>query len=117
MLDRPLTQAEHVGLSGALMEADRLAGDAEVCIPDVLARLCEPTRELADELMVGGTEEARDELRECALALKRLCRGRWPACSTGQRPPGSTSGTLPPSRSISRRCSPASPAATWRWGS
>ena len=75
MLDRPLTQAEHVGLSGALMEADRLAGDAEVCIPDVLEQLREPTRELAEELMVSSTGEARDELRECALALKRLCRG------------------------------------------
>ena len=99
MLDRPLTQAEHVGLSGALMEADRLAGDAEVCIPDVLEQLREPTHELADELMVGGTEEARDELRECALALKRLCRGPLAGMFDGPTTAGSTSGTLPPSRS------------------
>ncbi|HEY4277616.1 MAG TPA: hypothetical protein VGM91_05320 [Conexibacter sp.] len=75
MLDRPLTQAEHVGLSGALMEADRRADDAEVCIPDVLDQLREPTRELAEELMVRCPNEAREELRDCALALKRLCHG------------------------------------------
>ncbi len=46
MLDRPLTQAEHVGLAGALREADRLAGDGEVCIPDVLEQLRQPTRDL-----------------------------------------------------------------------
>jgi hypothetical protein len=59
VLDRSPTQAEHVGLSGALMEADRPARDAEVCIPDVLEQLREPTRELADELMVGSLSEAR----------------------------------------------------------
>jgi hypothetical protein len=75
ILDRPLTQAEHVGLSGALSQADRHAGDGEVCIPDVLAQLREPTRELADELMLSSTRQAGDELRDCALALKRLCRG------------------------------------------
>jgi hypothetical protein len=75
MLDRPLSQAEHVGLSGALMQADQHAGDGEVCIPDVLAQLREPTRELADELMVSSTRQAGEELRDCALALKRLCRG------------------------------------------
>src|SRR4051812_26863613 len=75
MLDRPLTQAEHVGLSGALLQADRHAGDAEVCIPDVLEQLREPTRELAEELMVSSAGEARAQLRDCALALKRLCRG------------------------------------------
>ena len=74
MLDRPLTQAEHIGLSAALTQADRAAGDAEVCIPDVLAQLHEPTRELADELMVEH-HRAREEMRDCALALKRLCRG------------------------------------------
>jgi hypothetical protein len=75
MLDRPLTQAEHVGLAGALREADRRAGDGEVCIPDVLEQLRNPTSDLADELMAGSPQRARGELRDCALALKRLCRG------------------------------------------
>src|SRR3954453_9088658 len=75
MLDRPLTQAEHVGLSGALMEADRRADDAEGCIPHVLEQLREAARALAGEVMGRPPSEARDELRDCALALKRLCRG------------------------------------------
>jgi len=75
MLDRPLSQAEHVGLASALAAADRAAGDAEVCIPDVLEQLRNPVRELADELMLRDVDDAREEMRDCALALKRLCRG------------------------------------------
>lgn len=73
MLARPLRQVEAVGLTAALEAADR-GHDGEVTIPDVIAKLSEPDAELAGELMVSAGQ-ARDELRECALALKRLCNG------------------------------------------
>ncbi|MDP9436292.1 MAG: hypothetical protein M3P93_14345 [Actinomycetota bacterium] len=74
MLDRPLTQAEHVGLAAALRAADDHADHAEVTIPAVLEQLATPSVELARELMVS-RNQAQDDLRECALALRRLCQG------------------------------------------
>jgi type IV secretory pathway VirB4 component len=74
MLARPLTQAEAIGLSGALEEADRHHDGAEVCIPDVIAELRSPVTALADRL--GATNDGvQTELREVALALQRLCHG------------------------------------------
>jgi hypothetical protein len=73
-LARPLAQAEAVGLCGALTAADRHRDGAPTCLPDVLAQLREPGRELAEQLGMS-TREAQLELRECALALQRLCDG------------------------------------------
>ena len=44
MLARPLTQAEAIGLSAGLEEADRRRDGAEVCIPDVIDELRTPER-------------------------------------------------------------------------
>ena len=74
MLGRQLAQHEAVGLGAALEAADRWCGGDETCIPDVIVQLRDCPRELSDVL--GMTrEEARGELRECALALRRLCEG------------------------------------------
>lgn len=74
MLERSLTQAEAVGLMGALGSADLAAHDGETTIPDVIKQLRDPDAVAADRL--GMTQlEARGELRECALALLRLCDG------------------------------------------
>lgn len=74
MLNRPLSQAEAIGLSGALEQADRQRDGAEVCIPDVIEQLREPAGELADRLGMT-TGDVQGELREIALALQRLCHG------------------------------------------
>ncbi len=74
MLDRPLTQAEALGLSACLAAADTDRGDAEVCIPDVAEQMREPTPEVAGALMCS-RDEAKRDLRECALALARLSHG------------------------------------------
>jgi type IV secretory pathway VirB4 component len=74
MLGRPLSQAEAIGLSAALEEADRRRDGAEVCIPDVIEELRAPGAELADTL--GASKQSvQAELREVALALQRLCHG------------------------------------------
>jgi hypothetical protein len=74
MLARPLTQAEALGLTACLQAADTAQGRAETCIPHVIEQLRAPTATAADVL--GMTpDEARVELRECALALRRLCEG------------------------------------------
>ena len=74
MLDRPLTQAEALGLCACLAAADTHQGDAEVCIPDVAEQMRNPTRQVAADLMCTQAEAKRD-LRECALALARLSHG------------------------------------------
>ena len=75
MLSRPLSQAEALGLSATLRAADDArVGDEETCIPHVIAQLRAPTAPVADLLGVTA-EQARVELRECALALRRLCEG------------------------------------------
>jgi hypothetical protein len=74
MLGRPLAQHEAVGLAAALEAADRWSGDDETCIPDVILQLRDAPRELADALGML-RHDARDQLRECALALRRLCEG------------------------------------------
>jgi hypothetical protein len=73
-LARPLAQAEAVGLCGALAAADCHRDNAPVCLPDVVAQLREPCGELAGQLATSA-REAQLELRECALALQRLCEG------------------------------------------
>ncbi|MGO9972326.1 MAG: ATP-binding protein [Solirubrobacteraceae bacterium] len=74
MLGRPLSQAEAIGLSAALEEADRRRDGAEVCIPDVIEELRAPASELADRLGAAKSD-VQTELREVALALQRLCHG------------------------------------------
>ena len=74
MLERPLTQPEALGLSAALAAADRHADEADVCIPDVVAQLRDPDREIAEQLACS-RREAQADLRECALALQRLTHG------------------------------------------
>jgi len=73
MLGRPLHQHEAVGLGGARRAAARHQDD-EVCIPHVVAQLRSPAQESADHLGMG-LDEARLQLRECMLALVRLCEG------------------------------------------
>lgn len=74
MLDRPLSQAEAVGLGSALAAADVHRGDAETCVPDVVAQLRDPGEQIAHSLNMT-LAEARDELREISLALHRLSDG------------------------------------------
>ena len=74
MLSRELTQVEAVGLTVALDAADAVERQRETCVPDVVDQLRAPTDVMADEL--GMTpEQAREQLRDCALALRRLCQG------------------------------------------
>ena len=74
MLARPLRQAEALGLVGALAAADAAITGRETCVPDVISQLRDPDPSVADEL--GMThEETREQLRDCALALRRLCEG------------------------------------------
>ncbi len=74
MLARPLSQAEAIGLSAALEQADARKDGAEVCIPDVIDQLRAPAAGLADRLGTS-TQSVQAELREVALALQRLCHG------------------------------------------
>jgi hypothetical protein len=74
MLARPLSQAEAVGMVAALDAADSHRGGSETCIPDVIAQLRDPSAETAARLGMS-EREAREELRECALALQRLVEG------------------------------------------
>jgi type IV secretory pathway VirB4 component len=74
MLSRTLSQAEAIGLAGALDAADRRRDGGEVCIPDVIEELREPDPELADRLGTSQSD-AQADLREVALALQRLCHG------------------------------------------
>ena len=60
-LQRPLAQAEAVGLAGALHAADQ-DHERQVAIPDVIAALRDPTPELAQRLATTPTD-ARLELR------------------------------------------------------
>ena len=74
MLGRALTQAEALGLSATLHAADSARDGRETCIPDVIEQLRAPSPAVA-ELLGMSDAEARVELRECALALRRLCEG------------------------------------------
>jgi hypothetical protein len=74
MLGRPLHQHEAVGLGGALRAADDASDAAEICIPDVVTQLRQPTTDAATHLGMT-VDEARNGLRECMLALVRLCEG------------------------------------------
>ena len=74
ILARELHQHEAVGLTAALAAADAGAGGREVCIPDVVAELRDPSERTAGEMNVPA-RRARVELRDCSLALHRLCAG------------------------------------------
>lgn len=74
LVGRDLTSAERVGLSAALGAVDARCSDREVVIPDIVAELREPSAELALELNVTQAQ-AREELRECMLALRDLSTG------------------------------------------
>jgi hypothetical protein len=73
MLARPLRQVEAVGLVEALAAADELHS-GEVCVGHVVEQLRDPAERTihALDLSRGAT---REELREVALALMRLCHG------------------------------------------
>ncbi len=65
MLARPLSQAEAIGLSAALEQADRSKDGAEVCIPDVIEQLRSPAS--------GARRPPRRHEQRCA---ERAARGR-----------------------------------------
>jgi hypothetical protein len=73
MLARPLNQVEAVGVIQALAQADQ-SQPREVCIPDVVQALREPSQSTIQALDLTRTG-AREQLRELALALMRLCHG------------------------------------------
>ena len=73
MLGRPLHQAEAVGVVEALGAADD-AHQGEVCIGHVVEELRDPAERTVQTLDLT-REGAREELREVALALMRLCHG------------------------------------------
>jgi type IV secretory pathway VirB4 component len=74
MLNRRLEQHEAVGLAAALTAADQRHQHREVCIPDIVGELKNPSEATAHELNVT-CHAATQELRNCALALHRLCAG------------------------------------------
>jgi hypothetical protein len=73
MLTRALSQAEAVGVVEALAAADELHS-GEVCVPDVVEQLRDPAERMLHALDLT-REAAREQLREVALALMRLCHG------------------------------------------
>jgi len=73
MLCRPLGQAEAVGLVEALAAADD-SQTREVCIGHVVEQLRDPAQRTTQALDMT-RDGAREELRDLALALMRLCRG------------------------------------------
>ena len=73
MLARPLRQVEAVGLVEALTAADELHS-GEVCVGHVVEQLRDPAERTIAALDLS-REAAREELREVALALMRLCHG------------------------------------------
>jgi hypothetical protein len=73
ILARPLRQIEAVGLIEALAAADDLHS-SEVCIPNVVEQLRDPAPRTTQALDLSH-EGAREQLRELALALMRLCHG------------------------------------------
>jgi hypothetical protein len=74
ILGRPLRQAEAVGVVEALAAADEAGGGSEVCVGDVIEQLRDPGRRATQALDMS-KEQTREELRELALGLTRLCRG------------------------------------------
>ena len=73
MLARPLAQVEAVGLIEALAAADEQHPD-EVCVGHVVEQLRDPAQSTLTALDLT-RENAREQLREVALALMRLCQG------------------------------------------
>jgi type IV secretory pathway VirB4 component len=79
MLARPLSQAEAVGVVEALAAADDLPAtgelhSGEVCVSHVVRQLRDPPERVLQALDLTH-ESAREQLRELALALMRLCHG------------------------------------------
>lgn len=74
LLGRELHPVERVGLSAALATVDARCGDRDPVIPDIVGELREPSAELALELNVP-QQQAREELRDCMLALRDLSTG------------------------------------------
>jgi type IV secretory pathway VirB4 component len=77
MLARPLSQAEAVGLVEALAAADeqrKPEHEREVCVGHVVEQLRNPAERMTRALDLT-VETAREQLREVALALMRLCHG------------------------------------------
>ncbi len=74
MLDRPLSQAEAVGVLHALAAADEQQHDHEVCVGDVVEHLRSPSQATLGALDMS-REQAREQSRELSLALLRLCHG------------------------------------------
>ena len=73
MLGRPLAQAEAVGVVEALAAADESQA-GEVCVGHVVEQLRDPS-ERTIQMLGLSHEGTREELREVALALMRLCHG------------------------------------------
>jgi hypothetical protein len=73
MLARPLHQSEAIGLIEALAAADE-TDPGEVCIGHVVAQLRNPAQRTTRALDLT-RDQAREALREAALALMRLCHG------------------------------------------
>lgn len=73
MLGRPLNQVEAVGVVEALAAADELHS-GEVCVGHVVEQLRDPAERTIQALDLA-RETAREQLRELALALMRLCHG------------------------------------------
>ena len=73
MLSRPLSQAEAVGVVEALSAADEQHA-GEVCVGHVVEQLRDPAERTIHALDLTH-EAAREQLREVALALMRLCHG------------------------------------------
>ena len=71
LLGRDLTPVERVGLSAALAAVDDRHSGRDVIVPDVTAELREPSENLTRELNMSA-DHAREELRECMLALRDL---------------------------------------------
>ena len=94
ILARPLQQVEAVGLTAALAAVDARAGGSQVCIPDVVAELRDPSERTAGEMNVQ-VRRARYELRDCALALHRLCSGPLRGMFDGPTNPGEATWDAP----------------------
>jgi type IV secretory pathway VirB4 component len=74
-LRRRLSPEEDAALRVALHAANANLGDrAETTLPDIVAALLHPTREMADALATT-TDALAQASREAALALARLCEG------------------------------------------
>jgi hypothetical protein len=117
VLSRPLHEYEAVGLRAALSVVDARARGGEVCIPHVVAVLRDPSEHTAGDMNVPA-RRACYELRDCSLALHRLCFG--PVARRVRRPnerAGAQLPQLPLPRLLDRRRDrdPSFIGQTYRW--